>query len=257
MSNTSKVFRSVVTGPSSAPLWVAARERVDLPELELPMTDLQYAHLLFGKGCAFCTRKNAGKAEVYFRARICTATMKDSFADKASTPGMAAINKAYGGSLSGHPLTLTVATGTSRKSYSFAERLTHPSAAASDSTSSRAAFARYGPSYYLPEVARLNAELKIKFPTEDSLNDRYEDRIFAHRRLQGDSASKTAEPSRRSRLGGQKSASQSTKRGSACVLDLSIAPARCLGCSLTVCVAPRRTATSCAAGSKTRRMPRR
>ena len=76
LSNTSKVFRAVVTSPSSAQLWIDARARVGLPELQLPMTDLQYAALLFGRGCQFCDRKNAGKPEVYFRARICSACLK-------------------------------------------------------------------------------------------------------------------------------------------------------------------------------------
>ncbi|KAL7337894.1 hypothetical protein BJY59DRAFT_641141, partial [Rhodotorula toruloides] len=51
LSRTCKVFRSVVTGTNSQALWQEARARVGLPELALPMTDLQYAHLLFGKGC--------------------------------------------------------------------------------------------------------------------------------------------------------------------------------------------------------------
>ena len=79
LSNTSKVFRAVVTGPSSAQLWIDARARVGLPELQLPMTDLQYAALLFGRGCQFCKRKNAGKPEVYFRARICSACLKSQY----------------------------------------------------------------------------------------------------------------------------------------------------------------------------------
>jgi hypothetical protein len=79
LSNTSKVFRAVVTGPSSAQLWIDARARVGLPELELPMTDLQYAAHLFGRGCQFCKRKNAGKPEVYFRARICSACLKSQY----------------------------------------------------------------------------------------------------------------------------------------------------------------------------------
>lgn len=79
LSNTSKVFRAVVTGPSSAQLWIDARARVGLPELQLPMTDLEYAALLFGRGCHFCDRRNAGKPEVYFRARICSACLKLDF----------------------------------------------------------------------------------------------------------------------------------------------------------------------------------
>lgn len=78
LSNTSKIFRQVVTGPSSAALWVEARARVGLPELLLPMTDLQYAALLFSRsGCRYCNRKNAGRPDVYLRSRVCTACLKE------------------------------------------------------------------------------------------------------------------------------------------------------------------------------------
>lgn len=81
LSNTSKVFRSVVTGPASTQLWIDARTKVGLPELLLPMSDLQYAALLFSRnGCQFCGRKNAGKPEVYYRARICTACLNTRYA---------------------------------------------------------------------------------------------------------------------------------------------------------------------------------
>ncbi|GAA5981378.1 hypothetical protein JCM10908_004087 [Rhodotorula pacifica] len=96
LSNTSKVFRSVVTGPSSAQIWLDARARVGLPELSLPMTDLQYAALMFGgrSGCQLCGKKNAGKPEVYFRARVCTACLKSQFASPNTGKGSAAIQKA-------------------------------------------------------------------------------------------------------------------------------------------------------------------
>lgn len=44
------------------------------------MTSLQYGWLLFAKGCSFCDRKNAGKADATFRARICTACIKTKYA---------------------------------------------------------------------------------------------------------------------------------------------------------------------------------
>lgn len=47
LSKTSTLLRAVVTGPSSCQLWRDARARVGLPELQLPMGDLQYAALLF------------------------------------------------------------------------------------------------------------------------------------------------------------------------------------------------------------------
>ncbi|GJN92158.1 hypothetical protein Rhopal_005188-T1 [Rhodotorula paludigena] len=110
LSNTNKVFRSIVTGPHAPPLWVAARERVGLPELELPMPDLQYAQLLFGRGCSFCVRKNAGKADVFYRARICTACLKEHFANGGTGPGSQAIQKAVNHRL--HPLTMSIVNHT-------------------------------------------------------------------------------------------------------------------------------------------------
>ncbi|GAA6059383.1 hypothetical protein JCM10212_003281 [Sporobolomyces blumeae] len=80
LSNCSKATRAVVTGPSSAGLWKRARAAMAMPELEVPMTDLQYAALMFGKGCDYCDRKNAGKPDPYYRKRICTQCLKDHFA---------------------------------------------------------------------------------------------------------------------------------------------------------------------------------
>ncbi|GAA5987649.1 hypothetical protein JCM11641_001180 [Rhodosporidiobolus odoratus] len=112
LSNTSKVFRNVVTGASSSALWSAARERVGLPELELAnMTNLQYGQLLFGKGCSFCPRKNAGKPDPYYRARICTGCFKEHFACQGTAHGNAAISKAVGGQE--HMLTLLTCKTTS------------------------------------------------------------------------------------------------------------------------------------------------
>ncbi|KPV78150.1 uncharacterized protein RHOBADRAFT_50657 [Rhodotorula graminis WP1] len=140
LSTTSKVFRSVVTGAASAPLWVAARKRVGLPELAHPMTDLQYAHLLFGKGCSFCTRKNAGKPEVFYRARICTACMKDKFADTISDQGVRAFAEAFKDHKKMHPFTLLVANQTAVEPR------------------------RDVPHYRLEEVIRVSADLHSRFP---------------------------------------------------------------------------------------------
>ncbi|GAA5898127.1 hypothetical protein JCM8208_000160 [Rhodotorula glutinis] len=140
LSTTSKVFRSVVTGAASAPLWLAARERVGLPELEHPMTDLQYAHLLFGKGCAFCTRKNAGKPEVYYRARICSACTKDKFADEYTAAGATALDKAFKGAKKMHPFTLLVANCTAPDARTRVSK------------------------YHLDEVVRVSTDLHRRFP---------------------------------------------------------------------------------------------
>ncbi|BGP04422.1 hypothetical protein JCM10049v2_000223 [Rhodotorula toruloides] len=146
LSRTCKVFRSVVTGTNSQALWQEARARVGLPELALPMTDLQYAHLLFGKGCTFCDRKNAGKPEPYFRARICTACMKDKFSDTYTTAGYTAVRKAAGEDL--HPIAMFCTVGTSHIS-------------------------RYGTQYRLADITRVNADLKRRFPiSSESYADR-------------------------------------------------------------------------------------
>ncbi|GAA5837219.1 hypothetical protein JCM9279_005622 [Rhodotorula babjevae] len=150
LSTTSKVFRSVVTGASSGPLWVAARERVGLPELEHPMTDLQYAHLLFGKGCSFCSRKNAGKPEVSYRARICQACMKDKFADAFSPSGAVALDKYFNDAEKMHPFTLLVANHTT------------PDAR------------HHVPQYCLEEIGRVSTDLHRKFP-EAALDSRLGD----------------------------------------------------------------------------------
>ncbi|GAA5922955.1 F-box protein [Sporobolomyces koalae] len=71
ISNTSKSFRRLVTGPASKGLFRDARAREGIPELLVPMTDLQYATLLFGKNCHLCGRKHAGKIDPMLRARIC------------------------------------------------------------------------------------------------------------------------------------------------------------------------------------------
>ncbi|BGP44490.1 hypothetical protein JCM10450v2_000304 [Rhodotorula kratochvilovae] len=153
LSTTSKVFRSVVTGNLAAGLWKGAREHVGLPELEVPMTDLQYAQLLFGKGCSFCTRKNAGKPDVFYRARICTACLKDHFATNATAVGNAAIKKAVDHKL--HPLTLSVV------------KYTNP-------------YARYGQQYRLDEVKKINDDLFDNFP--DTLDTAFTDCDFVTRR---------------------------------------------------------------------------
>ncbi|GAA6019175.1 hypothetical protein JCM11491_001403 [Sporobolomyces phaffii] len=79
LSNTSKSFRAVVTGEGSRALFQSARRRAGLPELESEMTDLQYAELIYGKGCHICHKGTAGKVDPSFRARICTACLKDAF----------------------------------------------------------------------------------------------------------------------------------------------------------------------------------
>ncbi|GAA5827243.1 hypothetical protein JCM11251_001186 [Rhodosporidiobolus azoricus] len=149
LSTTSKIFRAVVTGPSSKPLWIGAREKLGLPELELPMTDLQYAQLLFGKGCSFCDRKNAGKPEPFIRARICGACSKAHFANTSTQSGAVAVMKATDAKL--HPLTFSCCKPTSP--------------------------GRHGPSYYLPELARVNAWL---YEQDFDMADQWRNLDFVH-----------------------------------------------------------------------------
>ncbi|GAA5888823.1 hypothetical protein JCM6882_002866 [Rhodosporidiobolus microsporus] len=151
LSTTSKIFRAVVTGPSSKPLWIGSRAKVGLPELELPLTDLQYAQLLFGRGCTFCERKNAGKPDPFIRARICGACYKSHFANTSTQPGVVAVQKATNDKL--HPLTFLCCKPTNS--------------------------GRYGPSFYLPEIARMSAMLYEK---NFGLDDQWRDRDFANLR---------------------------------------------------------------------------
>lgn len=73
-----------------------------MPELLVPMGDLRYAALMFGKGCNLyvcflssscskrdltdvsnridsCGKTNAGKVDPSFRARVCTKCIKDVY----------------------------------------------------------------------------------------------------------------------------------------------------------------------------------
>ncbi|BGP12382.1 hypothetical protein JCM10213_002013 [Rhodosporidiobolus nylandii] len=153
LSTTSKVFRSVVTGNASKGLWLAARARVGLPELELAnMTDLQYAQLMHGKGCSFCERKNAGKPDVYMRARICTACLKEHFACEGTTAGNTAIFKATGGKKNALALLCCKATSS----------------------------ARGGPYYRLAELTKVNNELAARQYTSPA----WADVLFARQRAQ-------------------------------------------------------------------------
>ncbi|GAA5994386.1 hypothetical protein JCM5350_005171 [Sporobolomyces pararoseus] len=79
LSNTNKSFRTVVTGEASKVLFKRARQRIGMPELLLPMPDLRYATLIYGKGCNICGKLNAGKVDPSFRARICGACLKNEF----------------------------------------------------------------------------------------------------------------------------------------------------------------------------------
>ncbi|GAA6002685.1 hypothetical protein JCM10207_007626 [Rhodosporidiobolus poonsookiae] len=147
LSNTSKVWRSVVVGPSSSKLWREARERVGLPELDLAnMTDLQYAALMHGKGCNFCGKMNAGKPDPYFRARICGACLKKDVAGSITSAGVNALARAADNNL--HPMTTFCCTPTIS--------------------------GRNGPSFYLPQVKRVSAELHASgYSTTE-----YRDRVF-------------------------------------------------------------------------------
>ncbi|GAA5969174.1 hypothetical protein JCM3765_005747 [Sporobolomyces pararoseus] len=94
LSNTNKSIRRVVLGESSSNLFKQARQRMGMPELLVPMTDLQYAELIFGKGCNFCSNKFA-KVELLFRARICKTCLdsEDKFVTFNSVRGMRNLNR--------------------------------------------------------------------------------------------------------------------------------------------------------------------
>ncbi|GAA5965971.1 hypothetical protein JCM3765_004138 [Sporobolomyces pararoseus] len=133
LSNTNKAFRAVVTGESSASLFRQARQRLGMPELLAPMSDLQYAALIFGKGCHFCGRSRGGKAEVSYRARVCGPCFKKEFIERDT-------NEYYKASRNLNRYTL------------FCVFLTMP-------------IGRKRPCLYRGDLQRISDELDSKFPT--------------------------------------------------------------------------------------------
>ena len=169
LSNTSKVFRAVVTGPSSAQLWIDARARVGLPELQLPMTDLQYAALLFGRGCQFCERKNAGKPEVYFRARICSACLKSECVLRGLPLARVLIRRV----LISRPPRSFVSPETAKGRVAIQKILPRDHVGTTRLATPTNPHAREGRLVYLPQLLKLDEELQEAFPEAD-----YTDAIF-------------------------------------------------------------------------------
>ncbi|GAA6013254.1 hypothetical protein JCM11491_006331 [Sporobolomyces phaffii] len=93
LSNTSKAFRQVVTGENASSLFKRARERSEMPELLVPMSDLRYAALMFGKNCHLCGKNNAGKVDPSLRARICQACLKSKFVTPTTCEGLRKTNE--------------------------------------------------------------------------------------------------------------------------------------------------------------------
>lgn len=71
LSQVSQGYRSIVTGDNSEALWRQARANYQLPDITSGgFTELQYAGLFFGKGCAACD-SNGGAPDFYLRVKLC------------------------------------------------------------------------------------------------------------------------------------------------------------------------------------------
>ncbi|EJC98322.1 uncharacterized protein FOMMEDRAFT_171222 [Fomitiporia mediterranea MF3/22] len=68
MSRTSKQLRAFLTSKGSKSIWRVARDAVKLPECPSDISEVQFADLLFSKGCSLCdSRRTIG---LYFRLRM-------------------------------------------------------------------------------------------------------------------------------------------------------------------------------------------
>ncbi|POY76449.1 hypothetical protein BMF94_0650 [Rhodotorula taiwanensis] len=71
LSQVSQGYRSIVTGDNSEALWRQARANYQLPDITSGgFTELHYAGLFFGKGCAACD-SNGGAPDFYLRVKLC------------------------------------------------------------------------------------------------------------------------------------------------------------------------------------------
>ncbi|POY76446.1 hypothetical protein BMF94_0647 [Rhodotorula taiwanensis] len=78
LSKVSKSYRSIVTGDKSQSLWRRARAKYKLPDVSGGgFTELQYAEMMFGKGCTNCDRKS-GTMDFYLRSKLCSECRKAS-----------------------------------------------------------------------------------------------------------------------------------------------------------------------------------
>ncbi|GAA6007263.1 hypothetical protein JCM10207_001563 [Rhodosporidiobolus poonsookiae] len=72
LSNTSKTYHALLAGSASSSPWKTARKRYELPDLEIDnLTELQYAHLVFGTHCQLCRKKKVKHADWYLLKRTC------------------------------------------------------------------------------------------------------------------------------------------------------------------------------------------
>ncbi|GAA5903575.1 hypothetical protein JCM6882_002990 [Rhodosporidiobolus microsporus] len=75
-----KSYRALLSAPASNSLWKNARKRLDLPDAKAAggMTEIQYAHLAFGRECQHCG-KRFNHADFFTRQRICSQCRRDKF----------------------------------------------------------------------------------------------------------------------------------------------------------------------------------
>lgn len=83
MSRASKQLRAFLTSKNSKSIWRAARNAIKLPECPSDLSEMQYADLLFSKGCYLCASRRTQGLHFRLRLRLCA-----SCRDKNLTSGL-------------------------------------------------------------------------------------------------------------------------------------------------------------------------
>ncbi|KLO06466.1 hypothetical protein SCHPADRAFT_946061 [Schizopora paradoxa] len=82
LSRASRGLREILMSKSSERVWEAARKvQGNIPARPPDLNEPQYADLLFGKGCSFCSESRTKKVYVSLRVRACSKCFEKHIAD--------------------------------------------------------------------------------------------------------------------------------------------------------------------------------
>jgi len=81
LSRTSAGFRELLMSKSSMRIWEAARTVQGIPACPSDLSEPQYADLLFGKGCSFCSETRTRKTHIALRVRACKLCTEEQILD--------------------------------------------------------------------------------------------------------------------------------------------------------------------------------
>ncbi|GAA5825901.1 hypothetical protein JCM11251_000046 [Rhodosporidiobolus azoricus] len=80
LSRTSKPYRELLTAKQAKSVWRASRRLINMPDLGAgDMSEMAYAHLMFGKKCEACGKGRTGRADHFLRVRLCPDCAKDNY----------------------------------------------------------------------------------------------------------------------------------------------------------------------------------